>query len=89
MNRDFLTDSFIERGIKRKYLKIIDDELNKRCSLCLEYFPFNLEFFHSDGKNGKLKSRCKPCCFETKHSSQDFGTLARGRPITKKAITNY
>ena len=83
MDRIFLTDSFIEYGLNRNYLKIVDGELNKRCSLCREYFPYDLEFFHSDGKNGKLKSKCKVCCFETKHKSQIFGTKRVGRPKNK------
>lgn len=36
----------------------------KRCSLCGEFYPFDLEFFFSSGrKNNKnqLHSRCKAC----------------------------
>lgn len=91
MKSEFLTDLAIVNGLKRGYLKIIDDELNKKCSCCLDYFPCDLDFFHSDGKNGKLKSKCKPCWEETKHSSQIRGTRRIGRPRNqdKQAITCY
>lgn len=38
--------------------------IEKRCSLCGEYLPFDLEFYFSSGfKNNKKQfhARCKPC----------------------------
>lgn len=91
MKSEHFTPRTIRCGLNRGFMQIIDDTLEKKCSFCGEFFPCDLEFFHSDGKNGMLKSKCKPCWEETKHSSQDNGTSRVGRPRKqdKRVITFY
>jgi len=71
---EYLTPRAIASGLKRGYLIIEDDELEKKCCLCREYFPVDKTFFHVDRKElkgkCKLKSKCKPCWHETRHHSQ-------------------
>ncbi len=65
---EYLTPRAIASGLNRGFLIIEDDCLEKKCSICKEFFPADKEFYHLD--RGKLKSRCKPCWQDTKHHSQ-------------------
>lgn len=65
---EYLTPRAIASGLKRGYLLIVDDYLEKKCCCCKDYYPCDKEFFHVD--RGRLKSKCKPCWHDTRHHSQ-------------------
>jgi len=84
----YLTNNAIINGIKRGTMRIAYDCLEVKCSMCGELLPHTKEFFHANGKRNEmeiLKTRCKACCFETRHISQIPKTTVIGRPKTNKA----
>lgn len=46
-----------------------DGEVEKLCGHCLEYWPFDDEFFHRNG-SGNLSSPCKACRVEITNESR-------------------
>lgn len=78
----YLSDRAVNSGIKRGSMRISEGFLEIICPLCREFFPHTLEFFHKDGK-GRLKTKCKPCCYEKRHHTQIPKTTLKGRPPKK------
>jgi len=63
---EYLTDKAIASGLKRGSMQIVDDCVEVACATCGEFLPHDLEFYYKD--RDRLKSRCKVCWHETRHS---------------------
>ena len=80
LNSNYLTGRAIISGLKRGDMQIIDECLEKQCPCCNEFSPYDLEFFHSNGKDGKLKSKCKACYEEERNPRKIFKPIIIGQP---------
>lgn len=83
MESEYFTPRAIRCGLNRGFMRIVDGELEKKCSFCDGFIPCSLKFFHLNGGDGKLKSQCKFCWIITRHASQNHKTDIVGRPKVK------
>ena len=54
------TNEQIEKGLKKGKFLYDEGMLEKRCSICGDYWPADTEFFYTDTKAG-LHPNCKAC----------------------------
>jgi len=62
------SESLLASRLQKQVYRVSEDgELEKRCSICKDYWPADAEFFFSAGKNGDgLSETCKACYLENR-----------------------
>lgn len=66
------SQSFIDAGIRSGKFILTDVGLEKRCSMCGDYWPADTEFFHV--RDRSLSSGCRACIAERE-------AIKRGRQV--------
>jgi hypothetical protein len=62
---DMIAPHHLELGLASgRYRYDEDGELEKRCSICREYWPADTEFFYQSTSTDGLHTYCKACYYE-------------------------
>lgn len=77
---EYLSYKQVINKLNRGSMRIEDGCLEKKCSCCREFFPYNLEFFWSEGKSGAIRSKCKACYAEIKSQNKTLKPIILGKP---------